>query len=74
MSRPGAPLDRRRPTREALQLPCGHEVALGGPALLIELSAAILAHQKGCTSEPFGPGRYPEPGGFPPPDPIGRLR
>jgi hypothetical protein len=38
----------RRRGSDAVGLPCGHEVALEGPPILIEMSAAILEHQSGC--------------------------
>ncbi|MCI4337812.1 MAG: hypothetical protein L3J72_00695 [Thermoplasmata archaeon] len=33
---------------EALLLPCGHEVTVEAPPLLIGLSQAVLAHQEQC--------------------------
>jgi hypothetical protein len=47
-SRPG------RSAGRAVRLPCGHEIALEGSPLLIEMSAAILEHQRGCSPRSLG--------------------
>lgn len=72
MSPPGLFRDGRT-ARDAVQLPCGHEVPLGGPAILIELSAAILAHQRMCPSDTYGAELRAAFDGPPPLGPIGPL-
>ncbi|HEV2449999.1 MAG TPA: hypothetical protein VGU43_06300 [Thermoplasmata archaeon] len=62
-----------RAAHDAVQLPCGHEVALGRSAILIELSAAILAHQQMCQSDASGLDPRVPFGGYPLFDPFGRL-
>jgi hypothetical protein len=47
----------------AMLLPCGHEVALEGSPILIEMSATILDHQRSCSpsSLELGPAPWAEP-------------
>ncbi|MCI4345822.1 MAG: hypothetical protein L3K07_03615 [Thermoplasmata archaeon] len=42
------PTPVRGAVEEVLILPCGHDVTVGGTALVIGLSHAVLEHQQSC--------------------------